>query len=88
MMLYFDPAKLPRSMTKAQWKDAHRWVRQTTKKLHAAMDERLAQVMLYGRTMDPALKCAAMNKFINPPMLLGPGMADVFEGANAPVGGA
>ena len=48
MIFYFDPSKLPRSMTRAQWKEAYRWLREVSRKVDAALAERTKK-LLFGR---------------------------------------
>jgi hypothetical protein len=69
MMLYFVPKTLPRTMTRAQWKEADRWRRMTEKKLRDQMAERIANALLFG-TSHPEL----LDSIVNPPLLIHPAM--------------
>ena len=44
LKLYFESSKLPRTWTKAQWKEAYRWLRMTEKILDKQMEERREQI--------------------------------------------
>lgn len=76
MILYFVPEKLPRTMTKAQWKEADRWRRIVDKKLQQHLIgkmELLTQQIIFG-TMPKESMGRLLDDVVNPALLLGPGM--------------
>ena len=73
MQLYFVPEKLPRTMTRTQWKEADRWRRITTKLLATEMEKRRND---FAKMMDD-LACFGRASMrigyeVNPPLLLNP----------------
>jgi hypothetical protein len=78
MELLFVPEKLPRTWTKAQWKEADRWRRITQKKLAEARQQLMENLAVYGTT-HPRIRENILNELTNPPLLLGPRMEKAFR---------
>lgn len=72
MMLLFNPDKLPRTMTRAEWKECDRWRRVTQQVLKKAVDQQMMDFAVYGSTMPAGSREAAVSRIINPPVLLHP----------------
>jgi hypothetical protein len=76
MMLLFDQRKLPRTMNRKEWRGIDRWRRVTQHKLREAM-ERQVQALSAIRddlgAYGTATHLHAMERLINPPVLIGPG---------------
>lgn len=71
-MLNFDPLKISRATTRAQWREMHRWLRVAQKRIAARMAEQeelqqrmLADLAAYGTTKQ---RLDYAERLINPPM--------------------
>lgn len=71
MMLYFNPQSIPRSTTKAQWREMWQWKRKVEFRLKAEMDKQMENLILFGST-HPEIAADIADKIINPPILLNP----------------
>jgi hypothetical protein len=71
MMLHFDQTKVPRSTTRAEWREMDRWRRTTEARIRAEQYKQLEMLTLYGTT-NPELAAELADRIINPPVLLGP----------------
>lgn len=69
MKLLFNISKVPRSLSKVEWKKLWRWKRETVKRL-AKHEE--AKIEMLQSDLPPHLKSDLMDHIINPPILLGP----------------
>jgi len=84
MRLYFVPTKLPRTMTRKEWKDCDRYRRITQKVLAQYEKEMLdlaaemtTNAVLYGTSESEQVRRMRQDlydKIVNPPILLGPHM--------------
>lgn len=72
MKLYLDICKIPRTVTRAEWKEIHRWRRIVTRQLKKDVQHKMDMLAVYGTTMLPEMKEDLLNEMINPPLLLGP----------------
>lgn len=74
MILYFQPQNLPRTMTREEWREAYRWVRITTKRLEKLHSEHLENLraIIADDTASHKLRMQAVEKIINPPMMVYP----------------
>jgi hypothetical protein len=81
LKLYFDPTRLPRTMTKQEWKEADRWCRVTRKQLEQAAQEQINNLITFGSTMPNYIKRDIMDKMIYPSVVLGPGMEEAMKAA-------
>ena len=71
MVLLFDINKVPRSTTRAEWREMDRWRRSTEARLRAERYKQLKSMTLFATTHpDEAMKIA--EHIINPPLLLNP----------------
>ena len=71
MVLLFDINKVPRSTTRAEWREMDRWRRSTEARLRAERYKQLEMLTIYGTT-NPELAAELADRVINPPVLLGP----------------
>jgi hypothetical protein len=71
MQLLFDQNKLPRTMTRQQWRKCDRWRRSAQKILRQYTERRLEALIRIG-TSNPVLQDELLNEIINPPVLMGP----------------
>jgi hypothetical protein len=69
MRLLFNPAKLPRTMTRKEWKEIDRWRRVVTRKLRESLEQRLSEVFIRG---GEKFLIDVLDEAVNPPLLLGP----------------
>lgn len=69
MELLFNPANLPRSMKRQEWREIDRWRRTSTKRMRKAFDSKLSAAMAFG---DKHLIAQVIDEAINPPLLIGP----------------
>ena len=75
MQLYFVPTKLPRTMSRKEWKECDRWRRVTQKKLAEEMQKKIDMLATFGTTeLEQRMKRDIINEAIYPPLLLGPYM--------------
>jgi hypothetical protein len=65
LVLLFDPAKFPRTITRKEWKEIWRWKRMATKELKKELEKRMHNALLYGSS-HPEL----WDSIINPPLLI------------------
>lgn len=72
--LYWNPSKVPRTLTREQWKECYRWVRITRKRLREELQKQQQFLATYGTTMPQIIKNDILDKMVNPPLLLGPYM--------------
>jgi hypothetical protein len=72
LALYFVPFKIPRTVTRKEWYEIHRWRRVTQKQLNATL--LFEQEKLRDPSTPSWVKRDLMNSMIYPPLLLGPYM--------------
>lgn len=48
MRLTFNPDKLPRTMTRAQWHECYRWLRVVQRTVREHFEDAMMRAMLYG----------------------------------------
>lgn len=65
LVLYFNPAKFPRSITHKEWQEIWRWKRVVEKRLDKELLGRLSNFAVYGTT-HPEI----YDEIINPPLLI------------------
>lgn len=65
LVLYFDPAKFPRTITRKEWKEIWRWKRMTEKALVKELEEQMLNISLFGCSHPDML-----DRIINPPLLV------------------
>ena len=71
MILVFDPTKLPRTMTRDEWREVHRWRRIADRRLRAETERRLVNMICYS-TSHPEIWAGFASEVIDPPILIGP----------------
>ena len=52
-ILKFNVAELPRTMTREQWLEAHRWLRVVSRKVEDELQNRIEQMIIFGRVLPP-----------------------------------
>ena len=67
--LIFEPEFYPRTMTRAEWLRAYRWVRKTKRELASQQERIVAVALLSG---DDRLRKEVCDKLIYPPLLVVP----------------
>lgn len=72
LQLYFNSAKVPRTIGREEWKLCWRWVRVCRKRL-AEQLEKERELLLWA-DLPSHIKHDIMDKMVNPPLLLGPHM--------------
>ena len=70
LKLVFTPTMFPRSMTKAEWKEADRWRRVTQKKLAEHAQSEMDNLVVFGTTLAPAVRSSMIDAMVNPPLLM------------------
>lgn len=68
IQLLFQPGRLPRTMTREEWREVWRWKRLTQKRLNQEAEfiqSRLADVAIFGRS-------EILESFIRPPIMVYP----------------
>ena len=70
-MLVFDPARLPRTMTRPEWRDLHRWRRLTERQIAGANADRLEAAMAISATR-PDIAASIVAGIVNPPIVVVP----------------
>lgn len=74
MVLVFDITKIPRSTTREEWIELHRWRRLAQKRIEEAIRAKL-EMLLSTRddfsAFGTAIRRDIMDNLINPPLLLG-----------------
>lgn len=69
LRLSFNPAALPRTTTREQWRAIWRWKRETEKAFRREHDQRVQNLIAYGNTHPEIFKSLA-DELINPPILV------------------
>lgn len=69
--LIFRADAIPRTTTREQWREIHRWKRETEKKLREAAELRMRNLAAFGTT-HPELLRGYMDEIINPPVMYYP----------------
>ena len=70
LALYFDPAKFPRTITRAEWKEIWRWKRITQKKLAEELNKQMNNFILFGSTWPDHIRDDFIYQTTNPPLLV------------------
>ncbi|WP_439392347.1 hypothetical protein ACRQ5Q_22390 [Bradyrhizobium sp. PMVTL-01] len=65
LALVFRPEKLPRTMTRAQWRDSYRWLRKVRKELRRQAERDIEAAVMFG-------DARRLEHVINPPLLVIP----------------
>jgi hypothetical protein len=71
LALAFNPDKISRSTTRAQWAEIHRWKRVVEKKLQAETLRQIENLSIYGST-HPELAMRIADRIVDPPMMIYP----------------
>lgn len=72
MLLVFNQASLPRTITKQQWKEIWRWKRVTEQRLKKSIEEQIALLSIYGTTMPKHIRNDMIDVIVNPPLMIYP----------------
>lgn len=72
MLLVFNQASLPRTITQQQWKEIWRWKRVTEQRLKKSIEEQIALLSIYGTTMPKHVRNDMINVIVNPPLMIYP----------------
>lgn len=64
--IIFEPEYYPRTMTRAEWSRAYRWVRKTRKELKSHEEQMLAAALLGG---DERIRRGVFDKIMYPPII-------------------
>lgn len=67
MMLAFDISKLPRTLSRAEWRALHRWRRVTQRKLREQAERDRECLAVFGSSHP--LTSRLIERLINPPVL-------------------
>jgi hypothetical protein len=68
--LHFDPAKFPRTISRAEWREIWRWKRSTEKKLADEARRQVADLVAFGSTMLPGVRAELIDNLVRPPLLV------------------
>lgn len=49
-LLCFDPKRLPRTLTKKEWKECYRWLRVVSNQISKEMERRMINLAMYGNS--------------------------------------
>lgn len=83
MNLLWTPDKLPRTMTRKQWRKIDRWRRVTEKSLDAQRRESARQAQMIA-TSRPDIASRMFDRLMNPALLVHPLMTPKFDGVISP----
>lgn len=72
LILHFNQTKIPRSVTRQEWKEIWRWKRITERKLNVTIQQEINDLVIFGSTIPQHIKSDILDKLAYPPLLLGP----------------
>lgn len=72
MELIFQPDRIPRTMTRQEWKEAYRWLRQTRNILKKNLEEQIHLLNVYGNTMPDRMRNGIIDNIVYPPIIVFP----------------